>query len=153
MKSYGFASHVDNKLDPGFYFLNDLILKSQIRDAVNSELQGLGYQKATSGKPDMLVNFRVFEQPTTLRGFEGMGEDYWSGTQTRTSDDRTEYKVKGGTLMVNFVDVDSGEVIWQGFASGLIDNGKFVKDEGKVREAVNLIFDEFGQRANEYSRR
>ncbi len=35
-KTYTWASQVDNKLDPGFYFLNDLELKQRIRDAVKS---------------------------------------------------------------------------------------------------------------------
>ena len=50
-------------------------------------------------------------------------------------------------------DRKSGKVVWQGFASGLIENNSFVKEEGKIREAVNMIFEEFGERAKEYTRK
>ena len=50
-------------------------------------------------------------------------------------------------------DRESGQVVWQGFASGLIENNTFVKDEGKIHEAVNLIFEEYDQRAREYTRK
>lgn len=152
IKTFGFSSQVDDQLDPGLYFLNDLALKSEIREAVTSELKGLGYEKATTD-PDMVVNFRVFDQPVTIKGFEGLGTTYWTGTTVRDPDSATEYEVEAGTLMVHLVDRESGELIWHGFASGLIDNSQFIKDEVKVHEAVNMIFDEFGRRATEYTRR
>ena len=150
-KTFAFASQVDNKLDPGMYFLNDLMLKQTVREAVQSELQGLGYTKG-QGSADLLVNFRLFDKPVTLRGFEGMGSTYWGTDEVRDPDAVTQYDVKAGTLMVHLVDAKKGQVIWQGFASGLIENDQFVKDPSKVREAVNMIFEEFGQRANEYTR-
>ncbi len=57
-----------------------------------------------------------------------------------------------GTLIVSLVDRKTGTMVWQGFASGLINNHEFIKDEAKVREAVSLIFDEFGMRATDYDR-
>jgi len=57
------------------------------------------------------------------------------------------------TLLVSMADRESGKVVWQGFASGLIENDAFIKDEGKIREAVNLIFEEYNQRAKEYTRK
>ncbi len=151
-KTFGWTSQVDNSLDEGLYFLNDLVLKAEIRNAVEAELRGLGYEK-TSENPDMVVNFRVFEKPVTLRGFEGMGTTYWDQTTVRDPESVTEYEVEAGTIMVHLVDRRTGEIIWHGFASGLIDNNKFLKDSGKIREAVNLVFEEFGERATEYTRR
>lgn len=151
-KSFFWTSQVDNKLDPGLFFLNDLVLKAQVRQAVESELMGLGY-KMTDTDPDMLVNFRVFEKPTKITGYSAMGPQYWSGTNVRDPESVQEYEVKAGTLMVHLVDKESGEVVWQGFASGLIDGDQFIKDEGKIKEAVNMIFEEYNQRATEYTRK
>jgi hypothetical protein len=151
-KTFYWTSQVDNKLDEGYNFLNDLILKAQVRDAVKAELMGLGY-KLDARNPDVLVNFRVFDKPVRLRGMEGYGTGYWGTEQYRSISDTTSYEVEAGTLLVSLVDRKAGSIVWQGFASGLIDNNQFVKDEGKIREAVNMIFDEYGIRAKEYSRK
>jgi len=161
-KTFTWASQVSNQLEAGIYFLNDLVLKAQVRDAVKSELLGLGYQMAEGNtQPDLIVNFRVFDQPVKLMGPETYGNDYWGTTGTTsgvTSNgydviSNEEYDVPAGTLLLSLADRENGKVIWQGFASGLIDNNQFIKDEGKIHEAVNLIFNEYGQRAKEYTRK
>lgn len=150
-KTFGWASHVSNELDAGIYFLNDLVLKAQIRDAVKSELLGLGYQMADTDEPDLLVNFRVFDQPVTLKNTDVT--DYWGAGNNMASIPTQDYEVEAGTLLLSLADRESGRVIWQGFASGLIDNNQFIKDEGKIHEAVNLIFAEYNARATEYSKK
>ncbi|MDQ2657682.1 MAG: DUF4136 domain-containing protein [Bacteroidota bacterium] len=152
-KSFYWSTQADAWLDEGgLYFLNDLGMKAIIRDAVKGELMGLGYQ-LQSYEPDMIVNFRVFEKPVTLKGYDGYGLSYWGDERYREISDTTSYNVEAGTLLLSLADRKSGKVVWQGFASGLIENNAFVKDEGKIREAVNLIFEEFNQRASEYTRR
>lgn len=151
-KTFYWASQVDTWLDEGLYFLNDLTMKVMIRDAVKSELMGLGYG-LQSENPDLIVNFRVFEKPVTIKGFEDYGTSYWGEQQFRGISETASYDVAAGTLLVSLADRESGQVVWQGFASGLINNDAFIKDEGKIREAVNLVFEEYNQRAKEYSRK
>lgn len=150
--TYYWASQVDQTLDPGYHFLNDLVLKATIRDAVKGELEGRGY-KSQVNNPDLIVNFRVFDQPVHIKGYEGYGTSYWGDMNFRTSDDTTTYDLEAGTLIISLVDRAAGEIVWQGFASGLINDNAFIKDEGKIREAVNLIFDQYAYRATEYSKR
>lgn len=151
-KTFYWSSQADQWLDEGFYFLNDLTMKAMIRDAVKGELMGLGYE-LQSGNPDLIINFRVFDKPVTLKGYEGYGTSYWGDERYREASDTTSYNVEAGTLLISMANRESGKVVWQGFASGLIENDAFVKDEGKIREAVNLIFEEFDQRAKEYTRK
>lgn len=151
-KSFYWSSQADQWLDEGFYFLNDLTMKSMVRDAVKSEVMGLGYDLQSSN-PDLIINFRVFDKPVTLKGYEGYGTSYWGDERYREPSDAASYNVEAGTLLISMADRESGKVVWQGFASGLIENDAFVKDEGKIREAVNLIFEEFDQRAKEYTRK
>lgn len=151
-KTFYWASQVDSWLDEGFYFLNDPTMKAMVRDAVKGELMGLGYHMQ-SHEPDLIVNFRVFDQPVTLKGYEGYGTSYWGDERFREVSDTTSYDVEAGTLLVSMADRESGRVVWQGFASGLLEGDAFVKDEGKIREAVNLIFEEYGHRAREYTRK
>ena len=151
-KTFYWSSQADQWLDEGMYFMNDLTMKSMIRDAVKGELMGLGYEMQ-SLEPDLIVNFRVFDKPVTLKGYEGYGTSYWGDERYREAEDTTSYDVEAGTLLVSMADRESGKVVWQGFASGLIEDDTFIKDEGKIREAVNLIFGEFDQRAKEYTRK
>lgn len=152
-KTFYWSSQADAWLDEGgIYFLNDLGMKAIIRDAVKGELMGLGYQ-LQSHEPDIIVNFRVFDKPVTLKGYEGYGTSYWDDERYRTADNATTYDVEAGTLLVSLADRKNGRVIWQGFASGLIENNVFIKEEGRIREAVNLIFNEFDARAKEYTRK
>jgi hypothetical protein len=149
-KTFDFSSMIDSDLETGLYFLNDLVFKSQLREAIKEELMGLGY-KMDKTNPDLIVNFRVFEEPTSLRGFEGYGTSYWGNASYRQISDKTTYDVKAGTLLVSLADKKNSQVVWQGFASGLIDNDKFIKDKATIRQAVNLIMDEYGVRVNNYS--
>jgi hypothetical protein len=150
-KTFGWASQVSNELEAGVYFLNDLVLKAQVRDAVKSELLGLGYEM-NADQPDLLVNFRVFDQPVTIKGAEDYGDNYW-GNDNYSGISNESYDVEAGTLLVSLADRESGRVVWQGFASGLIDNNQFIKDEGKIHEAVDMIFAEYNERATEYSKK
>jgi hypothetical protein len=153
-KSFTWASHVSNDLEAGIYFLDDLILKAQVREAVKGELLGLGYDQAENeSDADLVVNFRVFDQPVTIKGQEGYGTDYWGSTAYAGIPEQTSYDVEAGTLLISIADREDGKVVWQGFASGLIDNNTFIKDEGKIREAVNLIFEDYNKRAKEYTRK
>ena len=151
-ESFYFSTQADAWLDEGMYFMNDLHMKAVIRDAVKSEMMGLGYN-LESNEPDLVVNFRVFNEPVTLKGYEGYGESYWSDEKYREPEDTTSYDVEAGTLLISLADRESGKVVWQGFASGLIKDNAFIKDEGTIREAVNMIFEEFDQRAKEYTRK
>ncbi|MDJ1483830.1 DUF4136 domain-containing protein [Cytophagaceae bacterium DM2B3-1] len=146
-KTYAWASQVDSKLDPGIYFLNDLVLKERIRNAVGYEMDGRGYEKV-SQSPDIIVNFRVFDQPTTLKGYTGYGTSYWGSQEVRQPEDTTSYNVERGTLIVNVIDTKSGETIWRGFASGLMNGTAFNKEEEKIKEAVNLIYQDYPARAD-----
>jgi hypothetical protein len=155
-KNFTWASGISNDLEPGVYFLNDLVLKAQIREAVKGELMGRGYQLNESrDQSDMLVNFRIFDKPVTLKTGADYGENYWGDTAADYTYDteETSYDVQAGTLLISLADRKSGKVFWQGFASGLIDNSQFVKDEVKIREAVKSIFDEYTQTAKAYSRK
>jgi hypothetical protein len=145
-KTYYFASQVDDQLDEGYFFLNDIILKSNIRNAVDAEMQGLGYKK-NSASPDLIINFRLFDAASRIKGSHGYGSRFWSGTEVRQPKDTTSFLVKPGTLFISLIDRKKSDIVWQGFASGLIDHNEFIKDESKIKEAVNLIFNKYEFRA------
>ena len=50
--------------------------------------------------------------------------------------------------MIHIVDRNTGKLIWQGYASGLMDGEVFGKDINKITEAVSMVFDTYHQRAD-----
>lgn len=150
--TYYWAEQVDKVLDEGRFFLNDLILKADIRNAVRAELDAHGY-KLQPNNPDLIVNFRVFEKKTQLKGYQGYGSTFWGPHEYNAAFDNKIVEVEAGTLILCIVDRVSKVLIWQGMAFGLNDHDAFTKDEGKIREAISLLLDDYGIRVAEYTRR
>lgn len=145
-KTYTWASQVDNKLDPGFYFLNDIELKDRIRQAVSYELDGRGYTFQRES-PDLIVNFRVFDKPAKIEGYTGYGTTYF-GNEVREPEDQKTFDIKAGSVIVNMIDRKTGQVVWRGLASGLTNENGFDRTHNKIKEAVNLIFSKYEYRAD-----
>lgn len=140
------------------YTINDAILKSRIQDAVRHEMAARDFAM-NEYKPDLLLNYRVFEEPVEITRYEGFFRDkeYWNDGEVRTGilgllphrnttnpgNPGTEYFFESGTLLVQMVDTQSGEVVWQGYASGLMDGNVFDRNRDHVSKAINLIFEEF----------
>jgi hypothetical protein len=111
-----------------------------IKDAMKYEFDSRGY-KLDSNNPDMLVSFLVTEQAGSLRTTNGY-VTVASGERIRTEDNVSYTDVKPGTLIVNFIDAKSGKMIWQGFASGILQPDQ-MRDEAKVRQAASSVFSQF----------
>ncbi len=142
------AAQVDNQSDESGYFNGDLFLKADIREAVHEEL-GIRGLVRSERDPQLLVNFRIFDNGALLTGSGGYGYSYWKREEIIYSLEFSsdEIEVDPGTLIISLLDKDTGRIVWQGFASGLAKD----KDEGLVRDAVRLIFEQY--RSSEYTRR
>jgi hypothetical protein len=163
-KSFDFAKQLaDDKIQ--IFFLDDLVLKGKVKEAVQYELEARGYDQ-TSNNPDLIVNFQILDESTEFTGYTGVyrDENYWTAdemrkdiiglvpeAEVRTSDNARTYQLKEGTLMVHLVDAESGELIWQGYASGILDNKNRIGEDDKVKEAVSLIFQTYDWRADDVS--
>ena len=152
-KTYDWAKHVTTTTSLA-YAINDLTLKTRIKDAVGHELEART-MKPNPGNPDVLVNFRVFEKPVTIPDADGYFHDanYWGTDEVRNNslgslpystsyyENNTEYYLDKGTIMIQLVDAKKGVVVWQGYASGLTDGNTFDRDPDHIAKAVRLIFD------------
>lgn len=145
------------------FFLDDALLKSKVKEAVNYELEARGYEQ-TSSNPDLIINFQVLDEPTEFTGYTGVyrDENYWTADEMRkdiiglvpeeeirSAENQKTYQLKEGTLMVHLVDAEAGELIWQGYASGIMDGEIIDGKEDKVEEAVSLIFQTYDWRADD----
>ena len=161
-KTYAWAKHV-NTANSLAYAINDMKLKGMIRDAIAQQLLSRNI-KTASQNPDVLVNFRVFKEPVTVETAEGYFRDaeYWGVDEVTNNrlgvvpfattiydDNDREYYLDEGTLMVQLVDADKGVVVWQGYASGLMNGNVFDRDPAQIAKAVRLIFDKLDLALNE----
>jgi len=145
-KTYSWASQVRDERNTT-YFLNDLVFKAMVRDAVDHEMVSRGYTyQATGG--DLLLNFRVFEQPTEIRSNENLGNGYWNTSETYAYNPRNEVKLDRGSILVQMIDFKKSVEVWQGYASGLTNGNAFDKDKNKVYTAVGQIFDRYQYRGD-----
>ena len=136
-ETYSWTENVVNA-DAGAY-LNNRVLKSTIQDAIEYELEARGYENKDNNA-DMLINFRVFEEPTEFQGY--VDSDLDEGEFIEAEDAKT-YQLEAGTLLIQLMDKEEGTVVWQGFASGIMDGEVFDKSPERIKEAVHEIFDKY----------
>ena len=149
--------------------VNNPLLGTHIRDAVESELDRMGYRKVTSGTPDFRIAYRVTTQEKARvvgSGYAGSysyGRSYYPG--------RYGFRWFGGrffspygygysgagyagagrvreylrsTLVLEITDVRTGEVIWVGWASKSLDSDpRPEKVRMYVDEAVTEMLADF----------
>jgi len=152
-ETYFWAAQVDHQTDDDSFFLNDLLLKADIRNVVHGELDDRGYQ-LQEVTPDLIVNFRIANSITELNTPEDDARNYWREEEFfSTIDGLKDIKVEPGTLIISVLDREDHRLVWQAFASGLSNGKDFTKDEKKIREAVRLLFEEYGSRVRDYTRR
>lgn len=145
-KTYSWASQVTN-LQNGVYFLNDLVFKGMVRDAVEHEMAAKGYTYQPTGG-DLVVNFRSFDQPTEITSNENLGTGYWATDEPYAYDTQRKVKLDKGSILVQMIDRKKGVEVWQGYASGLTNGDAFDKSHDKVYVAVGQIFKEYNHRAD-----
>lgn len=147
IETYTWTADIDNIPKDVFFVGPDGVLifnnesaRKKIKDAIHYELDSRGYKPAVDD-PGMMISFSVLEQPASLRTTDGY-VTLTSGEKVRTEENVTYTDVKPGTLLINFMEPKTGKVIWQGFASGILQADQ-MNDEAKVRQAVSTIFNQF----------
>lgn len=150
-KTYSWTADVDNIptnqifIGPnGVYVFNNTSTRNQIKEAVQYELSARGFKIDTTN-PDMLLNYVIFEQEGDLKTFNGY--QVVNGLDSiRTPENVSTVTVKPGTLLITAVGTESGNVVWQGYASGILSPSS-VKDPAKVKSSVQQIFNKFDYKA------
>jgi len=165
-KTYYWSSHAADADNLGF-LTNDAVLKALLRGAIAYELDARGYLLDETN-PDFLVNFRVFEDASEFRGYTGVkrDENYWGpneiqknplslkiDAETRQPENVRFYRFNNGTLLINFVDTETATLVWAGYVTGLMEGDVFDKDETRVKDAVKVIFEEYGYRADDKAKK
>jgi hypothetical protein len=89
------------------------IVDQQVRGALRKQLMQKGLVEATGGPPDFLVGYHVIQERKVAVTDWGNGLYGWGPQEMPYTD---------GTLVVDFVDPTSNQVIWRGQATGAVEH-------------------------------
>ncbi|MET4106953.1 DUF4136 domain-containing protein [Hymenobacter sp. UYP22] len=126
-------------------------LGSTVRDAIRNRLKIQGYRTARR-RPDLLVNFRLFEGDMRFRGYAQEDFSRWvkagySEDEETPKEDRKGYQpvrllLQEGTLLVTLIDNRTNRAVWNGYASGVsVPTGP--QGDIVLRRSVRSIFDQY----------
>ena len=116
----------------------DSLLTKRINNSVDNQLESKGLRR-TSDHPDFLIAMHVgTEEKVRYTDWGYRYGPYWRGPSY------SKFKYQEGTLILDFVDSQSKELIWRGVAKGFVDSGMTPKKRDKlVNEAVQKILENF----------
>jgi hypothetical protein len=92
--------------------MSDPLIKSHVQSSVDAEMAKKGLQKIEEGHPDLLIAY-YFTTRNRMDVTHYYG--YW---YPHTS----VYRYKEGTLILDIVDREEKQLIWRGWASGVLEN-------------------------------
>jgi hypothetical protein len=123
--------------------VDNALLESRIRTAVDEELAAKGFAKATSGSPDFLVGYHAAVRSRmdvyAMNDYYGYRHGWGWGTS-----DVHVYQYEEGTLALDVVEPETKRLIWRGSAQAEVNRSATPeKREGRIQEAVRKILERF----------
>ena len=126
-------------------------LGQAVREAIQQRLLAQGYRLAKR-RPDMLVNFRVYQGDMNFHGFQQEDLSQWIKRNIEESDETPKESRQGyqpvrlllaeGTLLVTLIDVKTNRAVWNGYASGVtVPEGPM--GEIVLKRSVRSILDRY----------
>jgi hypothetical protein len=126
------------------------ILDNDIRAAITTELQQMGYAEATAGAPpDLVLHFETAAADTTrsnpVRIGVGMGSMGSRGGASVGVSSPSSTNVREGTLILRAVDPTRNAEVWNGRVSRQLGRGG-PPDKALIQDAVSDLLEEFPAR-------
>jgi hypothetical protein len=112
---------------------NNEIFQGWVRAAVEKQLAMKGFEKTTSGSPELLVHFHArVEQRMDLTDTD----------RYAACPDCKPFIYDAGTLLIDLVDAHTGQLLWRGWSegnvSGVIDSQRWLEE--RIDADVSKIF-------------
>lgn len=126
-------------------------LCTEIYEAIRRQMQARGY-KLTAEEPTLLVNYGIFYDNLRYQGYMQPVIKSWVDTENDSFRyEPVKYALEKGTLIVSLIDASSDQVVWRGYASGIL--GREVNPNNYYRNVVRKIFDQYPLFAKGYDPR
>ncbi|MDF9799028.1 hypothetical protein OKW21_004291 [Catalinimonas alkaloidigena] len=129
--------------NPLFY---NTLNKKRLKTAIERELEGKGYT-LSENNPDLLVNARVLVEERNTQNYAYGPYSYWGWgyNNYRSADSEKE-----GDVVIELIDQNQQQLVWQGYASGVLDTDTENRQE-EISEAVTIILSKYQHRAGQTS--
>jgi hypothetical protein len=147
LRTWAWHPHAGKSRDPR---LDNALLDSRIRKAVETELAAKGFTLLVSGTPDFQVTYHLsvegkldvdtvyHDYPRGGYGRVGYRRGSWGYTETRVR----EYDE--GTLLVDVLQAESGALLWRGSGVATVrEESNPEKRTKRINTAVNKILAKF----------
>ena len=131
LKTFGFAVQRRTPNDP---LAGDTLNNDRIRTALESQLTANGYRMG-NGNADFAIVYHVTTKDKLSVQDYGYGPPRWWGSRNIHVNQYSE-----GTLLVDFIDVKTNQVIWRGRASGTLEMKGVDK---KISKSVEKLVKQF----------
>jgi hypothetical protein len=131
LKTFGFAVQKRSETDP---LAGDSLNDGRIQSAVQSQLIANGY-RIDSEKPDFVIAYHVTTKNKLSVQDYGYGPPRWFGNRDIRVNQYSE-----GTLLVDFIDARTNQLIWRGRASGTLEMKGVDK---KISKSVEKLVKQF----------
>lgn len=106
------------------------LMEKRIKSAVRREMEAKGYKFTDKKKPDIVITYHIGMKDKVY--VEHYGYRYWRGPR------RTEvHRYKEGTLILDFVDPRGKQLIWRGWATGVVRGPERMEEH--INSAVKSI--------------
>lgn len=115
------------------------VQKAQIENAIEREIKGISPDNLGVTGADVLVNyFVVVDTKQDIEAYNNYYERRWRNRIIEV--DVRDYKE--GTLIVDFIDAKTKQIIWNGSISSTVTNNS-IELEKKINDAVTSLFEQF----------
>jgi hypothetical protein len=131
LKTFSFATQRRGPSDP---LAGDTLNDGRIRTSMESQLMANGFRMETE-KPDFVIAYYVTTKNKLSVQDYGYGPPRWWGSRDIRVNQYSE-----GTLMVDFIDTNTNQVIWRGRASGTLELKGVDK---KISKSVEKLVKQF----------
>ena len=104
----------------------------------------------SSENPDLLVNAQVVvEERGSNQNYQPIYRGFYYPGAYSVAPVRMD---KEGDIVIELIDKNQRQLVWQGYAPGVLDT-KTKRREEEIKDAVTLIFAEYGSRAGQELKR
>jgi hypothetical protein len=118
------------------------VVERKIRSAVDAHMGRCGYRLCDSG-PDLLLHYHVVVQN---RVYYQRDWECHEGSESHPRSYCQRVKpvyFREGTLILDFVDAETGNQVWRGVAVGAVENMSAAELDARIEEAVRQIFKKY----------
>lgn len=118
-------------------------LDQQIRGKISEELANKGFNESLTEKADFLINYQLITQERVAisqkdESFRHLNYRY------PTSMNVESYSYRTGSIILDVIDPQSREVVWQGNVYGFVDvHTDPQKQQKRLEKAVKLLLSKF----------